>query len=812
MGKIKRLLKSVVKKIHYMVYAGIYCLVKVQPNVILYESFWGRGIIDNPYAMFKELLGREEFRNYQHIWILENFRDSQAVTAQYGNYPNVKFVSRRGVSYMIALSKAKYLINNVTFPYYFTKKETQIYVNTWHGTPVKSMGYETQDGNLAAANTVRNFLAADYLLSANDRMTEMYEESYKLKGIYSGQILEEGYPRNDLLVKTEKAQVAERLRQYQIHLEENKKVILYAPTWRGASSGTAVVNPDELLQVKEKLEQIIDTQQYQILIKPHQYVYQALKDKEQYRGVLVPSFVDANELLSIVDILVSDFSSIFIDFMVLRRPVLFYIPDLAEYASTRGFKMELQELPGPYSDSLDEIGEHINHIETVMQTYCEIYEKLYHKLCSYEDGKAAARVVNAVFKESEACPEKEMRDDRLKLLISPYGLPENGITHSFLGLLEQVDYDKWDVTVLLMQDQERLRNNQRLYEINKNARVLVRCGSQVFTFGEWLRFIFASVSGLFTSDCGKRYPKKGLKREFRRCFGMTEFDYIVDFTGYNPTLSVLLLQGKARSKSVWMHNDIHADMNKVVDGKKKNYKRLRLMWALYPQFDRLVSCSHSVMEVNREKLGTPETYAKFAYAKNTINVARIEEGLSEQDPERAGLKQLPDKRYTNFMNMGRMSTEKNQAALIRAFGRFRELYPDTKLYVVGDGVLKKDLEKLVQTLKLEDAVCLTGNISNPFLLMKYCDCFILPSVFEGQPVVLLEARVCGLPIIVSEFSTVRDSLYPNGQLLIQHDEDSIYSGLCSFMKGDVPRYEFSGERYNQEAFEEFVNAICEGGA
>src|SRR5699024_7019947 len=121
------------------------------------------------------------------------------------------------------------------------------------------------------------------------------------------------------LVRGEKEPVYEKLRQYGISIEKEKKIILYAPTWREAREGGLKINPDELIHVKEKLEENIDTNEYQILIKPHQYVYQQLKDREEYRNLLIPAAMDANELMVLTDILISDYSSIFLDYMVLDR-------------------------------------------------------------------------------------------------------------------------------------------------------------------------------------------------------------------------------------------------------------------------------------------------------------------------------------------------------------------------------------------------------------------------------------------------------------------------------------------------------------
>ena len=81
---------------------------------------------------------------------------------------------------------------------------------------------------------------------------------------------------------------------------------------------------------------------------------------------------------------------------------------------------------------------------------------------------------------------------------------------------------------------------------------------------------------------------------------------------------------------------------------------------------------------------------------------------------------------------------------------FKE-YPNSKLYIIGEGPLREQVEGEIARLNLKDKVILTGNLINPFTLMKKCKCFILPSIYEGQPMVLLEARIVGLPIIVSDF-------------------------------------------------------------
>ncbi len=800
----------------------------VLDNTILYESFWGRGLVDNPYAIFLELLERQEFSNFRHIWVIDDFEENKPIIEKYKNKSNITFVQYRSEEYLEALATAKYLINNTTFQNFFIRKPEQIYINTWHGTPIKSMGYHMVGGNLGVANTMRNFLCANYLLSANRQMTQMYLDSYKLQQIYEGEILQEGYPRNDLLSKTSSAEIKEKLAAYGIQLQLDKKLILYAPTWRENSSGKAVVNPTELLEIKEKLESSLDSEKYQILIKPHQFVYRQLKDLEEYKGLLVPATIDANELMSVVDIMISDYSSIFLDYMVLEKPILFYIPDLEEYRNNRGLDLTPEELPGPTSSRLEDIIEAVRDIDNVVVGYQEVYQSLREKMCPYEDGQASARIADIIFGKAREYESIRAKKTKETLLLHRGVLMSNGITHSFLNLLEQMDYERFDVTVYVVNDASNPLVEEMICQMNPNVRTLVRSGTCVSSLEEDVKREFVTRRGLHGKWMKRLYPFEMVKREFHRCFGDAKFDYIVDFEGYNPLYPIVLLQGEAKVKSIWMHNDIKKELSKTVNGKLTVRKGLNFNISLFPQFDRLVSCGKSVMEVNRKNLSTEETYQNFVYAKNTLDTKRIEENIERQELVRlkdmpyviqnadepyrnrisAQLISLPEEDAVNFVTMGRMSTEKNHRALIKAFAQLQEEYPNTRLYILGDGPLRETEERQIFSLGLEKKVTLPGNVKNPFTIMQRCQCFILPSLHEGQPMVLLEARAIHMPIIMTEFSTVSDSLLPEGQLLIKPTEEEILEGMRSFMRGETPaNYDFDVQEYNRQAYQEFVRAI-----
>ena len=154
----------------------------IKDTYIFYEAFAGLGILDNPRALFKAILSDPDFSNFTHVWSVDNLELAKENIEEFSSLTNVIIVKRESSEYYQYLATCKYLINNSTFGYYFVKRPEQIYINTWHGVPTKYMGYEhTIERVENARGPARNYLSADYLISANSFMTEvMYKRAYKL--------------------------------------------------------------------------------------------------------------------------------------------------------------------------------------------------------------------------------------------------------------------------------------------------------------------------------------------------------------------------------------------------------------------------------------------------------------------------------------------------------------------------------------------------------------------------------------------------------------------------------------------------------
>ena len=590
-------------------YARSYRRIKVRKNTILYESFSGEGLTGDPFELFTEALNDMRLADYRHIWTVDGEEKAAMLRNRYKDDNRVSFVVRDTRAYMDALSGAAYLINNGEFPYYFTKKKDQVYINTCFINPSKKSGYDAPKGRTECSNKVRNLLIADYILSSGPDHTEILKKSFKLDGLYNGKIIEEGSLRPD-------------------------------------------------------------------------------------------------------------------------------------------------------------------------------------------DNAVPKKMIDAVlFKNEDGCKVKTLENGKKKLFLSRGQFGVNGISTSLLNIMRFIDHDRYDVTLMIEKGPTDPVSGM-IERIDPRVRVIYRTMMPPMTVCEGIDYKIRRALAK------KNVFSKAMAREWTRNFGDIEFDTAVDFSGYIYLNTLLMAMANARHKCIWLHNDMMAEF-------ALKHSELAEIFKLYRFFDHVVACGDEIMRVNASKV--PAKYdmaSRLTRAGNTIDCQRILKMAEEEpvipicDTDPNGVK------YTNFLTIGRMSPEKNHFALIRAFKRFHEKYPASRLYILGNGKLKKQTDELVAKLGLKNRVFTPGNVANPYALLKRCSCFILPSVYEGLPMTVYEARVLHKPVIMSDFSSVTDCCLENGQLVIGNREDDILNGMIGFMEGKVPcDYVFDGEQYNLEKVKEFYQAV-----
>ncbi|QNE48466.1 glycosyltransferase [Glaciihabitans sp. INWT7] len=824
----------------------------VRADVVLYESFAGNGVLCNPEAIFREALRSPDLAHLHHVWALDSLREHRAVQAEFAGDRRVRFVRRRSLAYVRALATSGYLVNNATFPAEFSKRPGQVYLNTWHGTPLKRMGYDMPNGALDSANTLRNFVAADFLLSQNPFMTErMYEKAYRLRGAFRGLVIEEGYPRVDrqFLRAEESIVVRSRLEADGIRLGD-RSVILFAPTWKGTDFSSPADDANELFEQAKEIQAQVGPE-FLVLLKTHQVVHRFARDRPEFREILVSNDLPTNLMLGITDILITDYSSIFFDFLPLERPIVFFTPDDLDYSASRGLYFPLDELPGPVVTQLSELGEAIRSCLTATDSEAPNNSKdpdaasgpatrsaeWRERFSPEDDGGAARRVVDIVFRgmTDRARTRSLAEDPRTSILLSIGGMRSNGITNSALNLLAAIDHDAYDVSVIFNRPRraQQLSNQQRIpHQVRQFHRQGGMNGSKVTHLFRRLQEHYPQL---------RRRPETAVEQrmwrtEWARCFGDTQFDSVVEFSGYTAFWASLLLHSPQAFRSIWLHNDLSLETRRFVGSRRRMKRSLPAVFSVYRDFDALVSVSESLNRINRDALGTRYSLSDeaFVFARNLVDEAHVLEGLraplssieefdtdeaATQGRGRASLdgdwidgdwidadwidRMQRDDGAIWFVTVGRFSPEKNQARLIRAFSEISRDTPAARLVVVGHGPLRDHLKQLIDSHGLSAVAFIVGPFANPFPVLAAADCFVLSSDYEGQPMVLLEAALAGLPIVSVEFDSARDALPDSPIRIVPQSDSGLADGMRAFLRGEVGAAVLDGVAYNRSALAEF---------
>lgn len=398
--KLIRALIFGIRRLRYLTYY----FKKVNNHQIIFESFMGRKYVDSPKAIYEYMLSDKKYANFTFIWAFNNPEDYKYLIKN----KNTKVIKYNSKEYYKAYSTSKYWITNSRVPDVIVKKKNQIYTQCWHGTPLKKLGFDitVQGGNaLNSLKDIRYKYQVDskkytYMVSPSRFCTEKFISAFNLKKVGKEDIIiEKGYPRNDYLINYKDEDI-KRIKK-ELKLPQDKKILLYAPTWRDNQheSGVGYTYKTEVDfdYLREKLQD-----EYIILFRAHYFVANSF-DFKKYKGFVynVSEYNDINELYIISDILITDYSSVFFDYAILKRPMLFYMYDLDDYKNKlRDFYFDLSELPGPIIEKEKELVSEISKISKNFK-YDKKYKDFNNKYNYLDDGQASKRVIETIIKEED---------------------------------------------------------------------------------------------------------------------------------------------------------------------------------------------------------------------------------------------------------------------------------------------------------------------------------------------------------------------------------------------------------------------------
>ncbi len=398
--------RKIIRKIVYIkrccYYKIFYLTNKVDDKTILFEVFGGRNYSCSPKYIYEKLITMPQFKDYTFVW---SFKDPSKHEVK--NCDGLKIVKHCSKEYYKYCASSKYWIVNSIMGEHIKKKKNQIYVQCWHGTPLKRLRYDIKATG-SVLNTVeeirkRNDKDAsrfDYFISPSKFASEKFISAFNLEKLGKKDIIiEEGYPRNELLFTYTDDDV-KKIKE-KLNIPKDKKVIMYLPTFRDNQHTSGLgytynigIDFDSL---KEKF-----SDKYVILFSTHYFVANSI-DLSKYEGFVYNingKFDDINEMYIISDVIMTDYSSVFFDFANLKRPMIFYMYDLNDYKENlRDFYLDLDELPGPIAETQDELEKNLQNIEEISKTYSEKYEKFNKKFNYLDDKDATLRVINKIFKK-----------------------------------------------------------------------------------------------------------------------------------------------------------------------------------------------------------------------------------------------------------------------------------------------------------------------------------------------------------------------------------------------------------------------------
>ena len=315
--------------------------------------------------------------NYKFIWGI-NKNEKIPINK------NIKYVYTKSLKGIYYIMTCRTLVTNINPPSYIPFRKKQIIINTWHGYPMKNVGRFNEDYDLEQVNVANCFT------SQSDEYTK-----YLIKDafLYKGDILNCGSPRNDVLFNKEKIKKIRKEidNKYDI---KNKKIILYAPTFRGNFD-----NPNIELDYKKLLNSLNkEDDEWVIFNRLHPMINN--KNSVKMNNVIdMSNYPDMQELLCVSDILITDYSSTSFDYSLMEKPVFIYAYDYDEYIKSRDISPLWYNRPFPISNNNDELINQITNFD--IEEYKKKLKEYFSRIKVYESGNACSKVYEYINRKKE---------------------------------------------------------------------------------------------------------------------------------------------------------------------------------------------------------------------------------------------------------------------------------------------------------------------------------------------------------------------------------------------------------------------------
>lgn len=768
----------------------------IDDKAILLEAQHGTEINGNMFYLIKELRSNKAYESFKVYMTCRpgNKKKFEETFEAYG-IEGVNLLILSTKAYMKTLASAKYLFNDNTFLPFYLKKEGQVYLNTWHGTPLKTLGKGIKNAMHGIGNAQKNFVCADYLLYPNEYTMNHMVEDYMLENIAKGESVLAGYPRNTAFFNEERgAQIRQELEL------EGKKIYAYMPTWRGS-----VGNIDQKANTYFKyylyeLDKLLDEDEI-VYLNLHPI---AVKDVDFNTFTHIrnfPALYETYDFMNCADCLITDYSSVFYDYAVTGKKCILFTFDQEEYFADRGVYKPLSELPFPNVKTLDELLRELRSPKNYDDT------AFLQEYCAYDCPEASRYILDFVLfgKQADKLKEVPIKDNGKKNVLMYLGnLDQNGITTSGVNLLNNLDTSECNYYVSFPAD--KAKNHQdtiaNLPEGVNYFPVQGIFNLSYFKMKMWHKF----NKRKFPIKPMMKIMDKEWEYEIQRIYGGIRVDDAIQFNGYETKI-ILLYSKFDCNTSIYVHSDM------VKEIELKDNQRKDVLGYAYKHYDNVALVTEDIWESTSSFVKKTDN---FKVAHNIIAYDEIvkrgegeiafDEGITQSNKELSEIKEILAGDSKVLVSVGRYSPEKDHKRMIDAFNKVWLDNNDTYFVIIG-GIQRDEIYdqlcEYVETLPCGKNVILILSMTNPLPIVKACDGFILASHYEGFGLVIVEADILGLPAISTDITGPRTFMQKNNGTLVENTFEGVEKGMKMLIEGKVPMLTTDYKKYNEDALEEF---------
>ncbi|MFX0186739.1 MAG: CDP-glycerol glycerophosphotransferase family protein [Candidatus Hodarchaeota archaeon] len=355
---------------------------KVYDSLLVFGSTNGQAFAGNPKVVFQYLC---EHSNYKCVWITgsENvYRDLKR-----RNYNVV--LNKNIIKTIKTLKAAKYIFISHGFGdiFYIDFSPKSRLIHLAHGISFKKGGHDLESTFMPFVEKWMNKMLVNHMNLLIDSSEETKRHKMTRFSLPTDRIAVTGYPRNDILINHTKD--LDNSIKKGLGIKKNYEVILYAPTFRDYSYTPPLSKP-----FLEKLEEYLIAENKCFLYKPHPFEKQL--DLGDFKNIKsIDPNVDILDLLIISDILITDYSSVFYDYLLTVRPIIFFAEDLDRYTNVRDFYYDYESfVPGPVVKTSDQLIEVLKSFNQWEPKYKERRKQMRDQFNKYHDGRSTERIVD----------------------------------------------------------------------------------------------------------------------------------------------------------------------------------------------------------------------------------------------------------------------------------------------------------------------------------------------------------------------------------------------------------------------------------